>query len=198
MNVRWRPPSLQNGCSAFTTPAPCVQRLPTPPARLTTATWPVFKASRPSVAQLVKLLCTRSGQIEHVARLHIADIAVDGQAVLRQADAPGAQVGRESARAACGRSRRLPAAPAATAPLLLAPSAVPVRATAGRRAPAPCRPAPAATRGGGEHAQLGLARGRELAPVQAHQVGHHHAHSSQAGISGGRAAPLLPVPLLTR
>ena len=27
-NVRCRPPSLQNGCSALTTPAPCVQRLP--------------------------------------------------------------------------------------------------------------------------------------------------------------------------
>ena len=39
-NVRWRPASLQNGCSALTTPAPCVQRLPAPAASVTTATSP--------------------------------------------------------------------------------------------------------------------------------------------------------------
>ena len=41
MKVRCRPPSLQNGFSALTTPAPWVQRLPAPPASETTATAPV-------------------------------------------------------------------------------------------------------------------------------------------------------------
>ena len=45
MKVRCRPASLQNGCRALTTPAPCVQRLPAPAASVTTATSPFFSAA---------------------------------------------------------------------------------------------------------------------------------------------------------
>ena len=48
MNVRCAPANLQNGCSAFTTPAPCVQRLPTPAASVTTASSPRASAARPA------------------------------------------------------------------------------------------------------------------------------------------------------
>ena len=47
MKVRCVPPSLQNGCRALTTPAPCVQRLPAPPASVTTATSPVCQRFQP-------------------------------------------------------------------------------------------------------------------------------------------------------
>src|ERR1041385_8800224 len=48
MKLRWRPPSLQNGLSAFTTPAPFVHRLPIPPASVTTATRPAASACMPA------------------------------------------------------------------------------------------------------------------------------------------------------
>ena len=49
IKVRCRPSNLQNGCSAFTTPAPCVQRLPAPAASVSTATSPPRRASRPAL-----------------------------------------------------------------------------------------------------------------------------------------------------
>ena len=46
--MRCRPASLQKGCRAFTTPAPCVQRLPAPAASVTTATSPLRSEVIPS------------------------------------------------------------------------------------------------------------------------------------------------------
>ena len=88
MKLRCRPPSLQNGLSALTTPAPLVQRLPTPPASETTAT-------RPSASACMPVAIARGNRrgIEHVAGCDIFDAAGGRQAVLRQADAAGAQVG---------------------------------------------------------------------------------------------------------
>ena len=48
MKVRCRPASLQKGCSAFTTPAPCVQRLPGPGGQRDHRHLPVLSAVSPA------------------------------------------------------------------------------------------------------------------------------------------------------
>ena len=73
----------RNGLSALTAPAPFVQRLPTPPARVTTATRPSASACMPSVAM---------AGIEFI-RHGIFDVAGDRQAILRETNAAGMQIG---------------------------------------------------------------------------------------------------------
>ena len=80
MKLRYRPPRLQKGFRAFTTPAPLVQRVPTPPASETTATRPSARASRPQ----------RDGD-RHGAPPHLQWTG-DGETVLRQADAAGTEI----------------------------------------------------------------------------------------------------------
>ena len=50
MKLRYRPWKRWNGCSALTTPAPCVQRLPAPAASVNTATSPRREPSAPAFA----------------------------------------------------------------------------------------------------------------------------------------------------
>ncbi len=82
MKLRCRPPSLQNGLSALTTPAPLVQRLPTPPASVTTATRPSASASHARARDAGRRERPASG---------ILDMAGHRQPVLRQPDAAGTQ-----------------------------------------------------------------------------------------------------------
>ena len=69
----------------MTTPAPLVQRLPTPPASETTATTP-FGQRLHAERQRCRGASSSSGA-------RIFDPAGDRQAILREADAAGAQVG---------------------------------------------------------------------------------------------------------
>ena len=88
MNERWRPPSLQNGCSALTTPAPWVQREPAPAARVTTATSPFFKAARPFLREAAEMECG----LGEVGVVDVLDDGVRRQPVLGEADAAGLEV----------------------------------------------------------------------------------------------------------
>ena len=90
MNVRCRPANLQNGCSAFTTPAPCVQRLPAPAASVTTANSPRAKAARPARAQFLPPAAGVASSTS--ASLHVLDFGAGGQTVLREADAATSQI----------------------------------------------------------------------------------------------------------
>ena len=90
MKVRRLPPNLQKGLSAFTTPAPLVQRLPTPPANETTATVPARRASPPIAGRHAGRVL---GWRQKGRQARIGNPAAHGQAILRQADPAGAQVG---------------------------------------------------------------------------------------------------------
>ena len=90
MKLRCRPPSLQNGLNALTTPAPLVQRLPTPPASETTATVPSARASIPASRSARSRL---RGGVENILRLGVFDPAAGRKPVLRQPDPAVPQIG---------------------------------------------------------------------------------------------------------
>ena len=88
--LRCRPSSWTNGLTALTTPAPVVHRLPTPAARVTTATSPRRKARlrRGWIARRPRCSVGR----DQLGVVDVADVEVDGQAVARQADPPALEV----------------------------------------------------------------------------------------------------------
>ena len=68
-------------------PAPFVQRLPTPAASDMTATRPAWMASSPCARR-------RSGESsDDIIGLHIDNLRLHRQPVMREPDAPGAQIG---------------------------------------------------------------------------------------------------------
>ena len=134
--VRCRPPSLAKGCSALTTPAPCVQREPAPAASVTTATSPLRSAASPRAFE--RRVCRR-GQVGDVLRAHVLDDRVGGQTILREADAALAQM-----RADLLVLLRVEAVRLEQRGQRLVAGRRPCRAgTSRRRASAPCRAAPA-------------------------------------------------------
>ena len=80
----------QNGFSALTTPAPCVQRLPAPPASVTTATAPAASASSPMLRKFASHI---SPCVKDIFRRNILNLAGDGQSILRESDVSGPQLG---------------------------------------------------------------------------------------------------------
>jgi hypothetical protein len=139
MKLRCLPPSFAKGLSALTTPAPLVQRLPAPPASVTT---PPRRRQRVH-AHLVQFGRAASRQAHelksHRPAAHPRSCCAR-QPILRQADAPAAQVGADllvlHAIEAVGIQQR--------GQTLHRRRPVALRAAAGQRASAPCRPAPAA------------------------------------------------------
>ena len=91
--LRCFPPNLQNGCSAFTAPAPCVQRLPIPPARVTTATAPDANSVEAETFDVKTFEVSETSKVYHVLGPRIPDIGAGRQAILRQTDAAIAQRG---------------------------------------------------------------------------------------------------------
>ncbi len=82
---------MQNGCKAFTTPAPWVQREPAPAASVTTATSPLASAARPRFTQAIRQ-GSRGRGVGKIAFADVLDDGIGGQAVLGEADAPGLEI----------------------------------------------------------------------------------------------------------